>query len=226
MLVQGFARTLAERYQVAADFSLHAPSRHGDQRNHHAHILTTTREITAAGLGAKSVAELSDTDRRRRGLSKSALEIEWIRDTWGKLTNRALEQAYRPERVDHRSLENQGIQREPTWHKGPAITAMERRGIEPEVSWRIREEANERLALAAKAGVAERREHELLPLILDTETELAAAIAERDEAFKEQLRHQAHDAMARWRERQKTPQPHQQPEHTKSAGIEYDIDPW
>ena len=34
-------------------------------------------------------------------------------------------------RVDHRSLEAQGLARVPTHHKGPAITALERRGIEP-----------------------------------------------------------------------------------------------
>ena len=44
---QGFARELVSRYGVAADVAIHAPHREGDQRNWHAHVLTTTRELTA-----------------------------------------------------------------------------------------------------------------------------------------------------------------------------------
>ena len=68
-LVRAFAADLANRYGVAVDFSIHAPHRHGDERNHHAHILTTTRELTATGLGAKTSIEWSDTDRFKKGLS-------------------------------------------------------------------------------------------------------------------------------------------------------------
>ena len=43
-----FASDLVDRYGVVADVAIHAPHRDGDQRNHHAHILTTTRRITDA----------------------------------------------------------------------------------------------------------------------------------------------------------------------------------
>ena len=36
-----FASDLVDRYGVVADVAIHAPHRDGDQRNHHAHILTT-----------------------------------------------------------------------------------------------------------------------------------------------------------------------------------------
>ena len=45
-------------------------------------------------------------------------------------TNRYLEAAGRPERVDLRSFERQGIQQIPTVHLGPAAHQMEKRGVE------------------------------------------------------------------------------------------------
>jgi hypothetical protein len=48
--VQDFAAGLVDRYGVAVDFAIHAPDRHGDERNYHAHVLMTTRQIGANGL--------------------------------------------------------------------------------------------------------------------------------------------------------------------------------
>ena len=42
-LTERFSRSLAERFGVAVDFAIHRPGKEGDQRNHHAHVLTTTR---------------------------------------------------------------------------------------------------------------------------------------------------------------------------------------
>ena len=42
-LVQEFTEHIAKTYNVAIDFAIHQPSKEGDQRNHHAHILMTTR---------------------------------------------------------------------------------------------------------------------------------------------------------------------------------------
>ena len=50
-LTRAFSLEIANRYSVAVDFAIHKPHRAGDERNFHAHILTTTREITATGLG-------------------------------------------------------------------------------------------------------------------------------------------------------------------------------
>ena len=44
------------------------------------------------------------------------------------MANRALERAGRSERIDHRTLAEQGIERMPTEHNGPAITEMVRDG--------------------------------------------------------------------------------------------------
>lgn len=138
-----FARKLVERYGVAADVCIHAPGREGDQRNHHAHILTTTRIYEAGALGKKT--RVLDSPRT------SGQEVEIMRQTWASLANSALEKAGHAEKIDARSLQAQCIGREPTHHLGPAATAMERRGIQTErgdlnrrllqgLSWDEREE--------------------------------------------------------------------------------------
>src|SRR3546814_3706076 len=42
------------RYGVAVDAAIHAPHDYGDDRNHHVHVMTTTRVVDAVGLGAKT----------------------------------------------------------------------------------------------------------------------------------------------------------------------------
>jgi len=185
-LVRAFSAELANRYGVAVDFSIHAPHRNGDERNHHAHIMTTTREVTATGLGPKAAIEWSDTDRRKKGLEPAKTEVKTIRERWAALTNEHLLERGIEVRVDHRSLAEQGIDREPQSHLGPAVSGMERRGMETEVgkriAWEMRAAAQERLERAAELGKLE-REHRALAkdsLVLDGDIE--AAKAERDRA--------------------------------------------
>jgi MobA/MobL family. len=117
-LVREFAAHLVSAYGVAADLALHAPGRHGDSRNHHAHILTTTRVMTESGLGAKTRV----LDDRKTG------EVERLRERWAQLVNDALGRAGLNARVSHKSLAAQGSDCHPTIHLGPAAAAMERRG--------------------------------------------------------------------------------------------------
>jgi hypothetical protein len=56
--------------------------------------------------------------------------MEHARERWAALTNGKLEQRGRDERVDHRSYERQGIDREPGHHYGPAAAYMAARGVE------------------------------------------------------------------------------------------------
>ncbi|MDE2342152.1 MAG: MobA/MobL family protein, partial [Betaproteobacteria bacterium] len=93
-LARDFAAELVQRYGVAADVAIHAPGKDGDSRNHHAHILTTTRTVGTDGLGPKTRA----LDDPKSG------EIERVREVWAGLSNRALEREGVGERVDHRSL--------------------------------------------------------------------------------------------------------------------------
>ena len=129
-----FGQALVDIYGVAADVAIHKPDKEGDNRNHHAHILTTTRQVSRnqAGelvMGEKSDIELSDKKRRSLGLEDAASEIMYTRKLWERMANRALEKAGQEARIDCRSLKAQGLEQQPTIHMGPMATDMERRGI-------------------------------------------------------------------------------------------------
>ena len=115
-LVIGFVREQFVDQGMIADIAIHAPSAEGDARNHHAHIMLTMRELTGDGFG-KKVREWNSTDRL----------TAW-REQWARHQNRELERHGHPARVDHRSYEAQGIDREPTQHLGPMASDMERKG--------------------------------------------------------------------------------------------------
>ena len=132
-ITRKFAEELVSRYGVAADVAIHAPHREGDQRNHHAHVLTSTRKLEAEGFTAKTRV----LDSAKTG----GVEIEQMRGLWAELQNRALERVGEVERVDHRSLEKQRetaldrgdklsaeeLDRDPELKLGPAANSMERR---------------------------------------------------------------------------------------------------
>ena len=118
-LAVDFARELVARHGGAADVAIPRPGRNGDHRNHHAHILLTTRRLTAAGFTEKT-RELDDL--------KSG-EIGRWRERFAEVQNERLREAGVEARVDHRSLEAQAIDREATIHLGPTATALERRGV-------------------------------------------------------------------------------------------------
>jgi hypothetical protein len=103
-LAHDLACELVDRYGVVADVAIHAPSRDGDDRNQHAHILTTTRRIEGEALCEKCALELSDTKRKTLGLGPAADEISALRERWAELANAALKKAGSAARIDHRSL--------------------------------------------------------------------------------------------------------------------------
>lgn len=89
-----------------------------DNENPHAHIMLTMREINEDGFGKKN----RDWNNR--------VYIEKWRAELANHINRGLEELGISERVDHRSYEEQGIEKIPTKHEGYIVRAMERRGIE------------------------------------------------------------------------------------------------
>jgi ATP-dependent exoDNAse (exonuclease V) alpha subunit len=146
MLARTFAREITERYRVAVDLAVHDPRPDGDPRNFHAHLLTTTREVTPAGLGAKAGLDLTPLERRRRELPDHRHEYLALRERWAELTNESLREANIAARVDHRSLAAQGLERVPQ----PAIPLMhlkiEQRGLHSGVAARLRAEYESRVA--------------------------------------------------------------------------------
>lgn len=172
-----FARVIVDRYQVGADVAIHAPGR-GDDRNHHAHILTTTNRVEVSGKLGNKVRELDGIAASRAGEGPNA--VEQLRSTWADLTNQALEQAGSLARVDHRTLADQGIGRTPTVHLGPAAFGYERRTggtSRKRADFEVEAEASERLRQAKAAGDLER--HQVERTILDLSGELSAAKSEQ-----------------------------------------------
>ena len=55
------------------------------------------------------------------------------RQGWAATANRYLEANDRPERLDLRSYERQGLDKIPTVHMGPAVSQMEKRGIQTNI---------------------------------------------------------------------------------------------
>ena len=107
-MVERFAGWLSDRYGIAVDWAIHRPHRTGDARNHHAHILTTTRRIDGGQLAEKTRI----LDDRKTG----SAEVEAIRAQWGAICG-----------MDHRSFKSRGIERLPTIHEGKRSTHARRR---------------------------------------------------------------------------------------------------
>jgi ATP-dependent exoDNAse (exonuclease V) alpha subunit len=146
-LVRGFSQELSDRYGFAVDFAIHAPRDFpgSDPRNFHAHLLATTREVAVEGLGAKTALDMSDRNRRELGLPPAINELLHVRERWAAVTNEALQEARIASRVDHRSLEAQGIDREPRPQIPRAAFEMERHGYRSVVADRMREEHQARV---------------------------------------------------------------------------------
>ncbi len=132
-LVEDFTKDISKKYKVAIDYAIHLPDKHGDRRNHHAHILMTTRAATLENntlvLGDKTNIELSNTKLAKLNLPKTQEQIVNLRRHWANTTNKHLENAGIDRRIDHRSYEEQGSYYLPTVKLGWEASALERKGI-------------------------------------------------------------------------------------------------
>ncbi|MGK5044249.1 MobQ family relaxase [Janthinobacterium sp. GB1R12] len=166
-----FAREIVERHGCAADVSIHAPGKEGDNRNHHAHILCSTRRLMSEGFGEKT----RELDERKTG------QVEHWRERFAGMQNERLRDAGVEARVDHRTLKAQGIDREPTRHLGPAAIGYERRTREPS-NKRLDFEAEvaERLTRAKEAGQLAREHADVICSIIDLSADISAAKSEQE----------------------------------------------
>lgn len=92
-----------------------------DANNPHCHLVIRDRDPETG----RRVAQLSEKGSTQR-----------LRGLWETHANRALEQAGQGERIDRRSLAEQGQARAPTIHEGPRSRAMEARGVPPRSRFR------------------------------------------------------------------------------------------
>jgi len=158
-LIRGWCQqeSLSKGYVV--DFAIH---RNKDGTNPHAHILCTTRPVGPNGFGKKPSMEGKFNGRGQVGKGAKSDLVSW-RASWAAAENAALEKAGRPERVDHRSLKDQGIDRLPQPKIGVAATALKRKGIvaDPErfrlVRWvkSLNEVMPQKRAIETKGEVAQ-----------------------------------------------------------------------
>ena len=108
-LVTAYAKLIVERFSVVVDLAVHAPSPGGDQRNFHAHLLASTRTISNAGPGAKSMMEQSNGNLKKAGLPLTQDLIGELRFDWEKLANEHLQRAGCDARIDCRSYADRHI---------------------------------------------------------------------------------------------------------------------
>ncbi|MFG6554965.1 MobA/MobL family protein [Sulfitobacter sp. 1A16808] len=100
-----------------------------DAHNPHVHLVVVDRDIDTG----KRLLCLSDSKRdwQKKGHSEPS-PVEWVRERWEHCANRALERADRPERMDRRTLEAQGIDRMPQIHIGPRANHIDTTVKRPE----------------------------------------------------------------------------------------------
>ena len=115
---------------MAADVAIHEPSKGGDGRNHHAHILLSACSVNPDGsLGKKAVA--LDPIACKRAKQPTLAERE--REFWATTVNRMLASEGMAARVDHRSLLSQQAAsktmtspKRPSWTARPLSTKAKR----------------------------------------------------------------------------------------------------
>lgn len=140
-----FAQELADRYGAAVDFAIHAPHDASDVRNHHAHVMMTTRQVTGDGLGEKTYLERENKWLLAHDLPTTDMQLRDLRQRWEGIANERLAMAGLDIRIDHRSHMERGLEIAPTEHMGVHATQMERRGLDVSRA-RLDEEAARRNA--------------------------------------------------------------------------------
>ena len=144
-LIRDYCREFFVSKGMIADFAIHDK---GDG-NPHAHILLTMRAMDEQGKWlpkSRKVYDLDENGERIRlasGRWKSHKEdtVDWNdqkyaeiwRQGWADTANRYLEAIGSPERLDLRSYVRQGIDKIPTVHMGPAVSQLEKKGIQTNI---------------------------------------------------------------------------------------------
>lgn len=119
--LSAFVREQLTSRGMIAQVSIHE----GKGENPHAHILMTTRQFDPTRK------EFISTKGHKDSLGWDKKEfLLGIREAWAETVNRGLPP---DQRIDHRSLKDQGVDREPQIHEGPMIQEMERRGVRTSV---------------------------------------------------------------------------------------------
>ena len=183
-LAVGFAHHLTDGERLPYTLALHA----GEGRNPHCHLMISERGNDGVERSPEQWFKRYNAAEPERGGARKSTALRpkaWLEETreaWAEQTNQALERAGHAVRIDHRSLEAQGIERLPSVKLGAAAVAMEARGIE-----------------SARGDAAERQAQGNAALA-DLNAELAELEVER-QALKRQQEEVEHERAAEGRER-------------------------
>jgi Ti-type conjugative transfer relaxase TraA len=105
---------------MIADLNVHWDVGADGEPKPHAHVMLTLRDVEETGFGKKN-----------RDWNRTDLLEKW-RERWAEHANQRLAELDIEARIDHRSLEAQGIDLEPQHKIGPAASRMAARGLELE----------------------------------------------------------------------------------------------
>jgi len=187
-LVREFvAEQLGDRF--AYSWAIHEPNGH----NPHVHIMFSERTLDGIERGPEQYFKRANTKHPERGghlksdwfTGRGGPEaIEVLRARWAEVQNHEFERLGLDVRVDHRSLKDQGIEREPGRHRGPAVSGIEARGKVADVSVRREaervERAQERAAVQAEVRVVTREELAIERVAMRERRELAREVTGAD----------------------------------------------
>ncbi|MES2443797.1 MAG: Ti-type conjugative transfer relaxase TraA [Pseudomonadota bacterium] len=119
-LARDFVRDEFVDRGMIADLNVHWDVAADGQPRPHAHVMLTMRDVGEDGFGSKN-----------RDWNRTDLLERW-RERWSEHVNARLAELDIDARVDHRSLEAQGIDLEPQHKIGPAASRMAAQGLESE----------------------------------------------------------------------------------------------
>ena len=140
-ITRNFIKNNFTKLGLVADFSIHAPHKFKDgtdNKNIHAHILVTTRAIEN-GEWKKNKFRAEDLPKVRKEFNTEKINgkmaeqvfLKQLRENWQDTVNYKFMELDINARIDCRTLQAQGIDREPTQHMGVTATAIQRKGKEP-----------------------------------------------------------------------------------------------
>jgi len=127
--------------------------------NPHAHLMVSERvndgieRDPATWFKRASNKDPAAGGARKSDRLKPKAWLEQTRERWAEVANDALARADQPDRIDHRSLAQQGIEQLPGRHLGPHAAAAEARGVRTQRGERHRARDRQR-APARTAGAA------------------------------------------------------------------------
>lgn len=121
-LARDFAQAEFVDQGMIADLNVHWDIGEDGQPKPHAHVMLTMREVDEDGFGKK-----------QRDWNRTEMVERW-RERWASHVNERLAELDIDARIDHRSLEAQGIGLEPQTQIGAPAQRIEREGIEADAS--------------------------------------------------------------------------------------------